>query len=157
MSDLSAQSRSFNKFYRQYSWSENSVKVTLPGILVKIGAKIAKNEVDDNTAREALKYAKHIKKLKVLVLEEDKARNVEKKKVEKLLAGLEKEKYETLVSVRENDTKVKLYIKTKKDLIRNLIVIVDEGDEFVAVNLKLKLKMEDLTPMLKHTDLNKYM
>ena len=152
LGELEAQSKSFNQFYRQFHWSENSVKVTVPGLLIRMGAGIAKNHLENELEKSALKHAKKIKKIKVLVLEGNKAMCVEDKSVKKLISGIENEKFETLVSVREGGETVKLFVKMKKDCIHNLIVIVDDDDEFVAVNLKTKLKMEDLGQFLRDSE-----
>ena len=57
---------------------------------------------------------------------------------------LHKDKFEELMTVREGDTNVNFFIKEKKDMITNVLVLVKESDNFIMLNLRGKIKFSDL-------------
>ncbi len=146
---MNSQSRSINRFYNTYKHHEDVRNVSIPGWLIRLGATIAKSHVDEPEAKAALKLAKKVKKLKLLVMEN--VNPVDKKDLDRLYAeATSREGFEDMVFVKEGNTRVNMLIRTKKDdIIRNLLILVSEENEFVMVSLKTKLKMEDLNELLR--------
>ncbi|MEM1321052.1 MAG: DUF4252 domain-containing protein [Bacteroidota bacterium] len=143
-----AQTRSINRFYNTYKHQEEVRNFALPGWLIRLGATIAKKHVDEPEAKAALQMAKKVKKLKLLVMEN--GNPVQQQDLERLYTeARSREGFEDMVFVREGNTRVNMLIRTKKDdIIRNLLIMVSEEDQFVMVSLKTKLKIEDLNQLL---------
>ena len=64
-------------------------------------------------------------------------------------AALKKKNMQPVVSVNEDDSNVKIYIDTKDDYISNLVVLVYENNETALVNIKGKIKPEDINGNFK--------
>ena len=134
---------SINQFYNKYKFDEGVTKVSLPGWLIRIGTGIAKNHVDSEEEKAALDLAKHIRKMKVLVMEE--GNSVDPKDLKKMINKANtKHNFSDLIKVRSADTNVNIMIREKKDKIKNMLIVVDEEDEFVMLSLKTSLKIDDL-------------
>ncbi len=132
-----------NRFYNKYKFDENTTKVSLPGWLIKIGAGVAKKHVDNEEEKAALDLAKHIRKMKVLVMED--GHSVDPRDVKKMVRKARaKHNFSDLISVRSADANVNIMIREKKDKIKNMLVVVEEENEFVLLSLKTSLKIEDL-------------
>lgn len=140
---LPAQTVSINEFYRKYkNVDEENVHVTLPGWLVKLGVGIAKSKVDDEEGKQALKMAKKVGKIRVLTFEE--SNPVSSKDVDRLLRNVRRENFEDLIMVKEENTKVNIMMREKKEMIKNLLILVSEEDTFTMVSMKTKLKYEEI-------------
>jgi len=140
---LQAQTVSINEFYRKYkNINEENVHVSLPGWIVKLGASIAKTQVEEDMEKQAIDLAKKIKKLRVLTFEE--SNPVAPKDLERLIKKVRRENFEDLILVREKDTKVNLMIREKRDIVKNLLILVSEDDSFTMVSMKTKFKYDEI-------------
>lgn len=146
------QNRTLNKFIRQQKKTENSVKISAPGWIIKMGAAIgkqaAKNEEEqDPLVYEALKIAKGIKKVKLLVLEDA---NVPAEDVEKLVRRVKKRhNYEDLLTINADGTKVHFMSRGKGDKLKNMLFLVSDGEDgFVLVSLKSKLRLSEIGDLI---------
>ncbi|MEO1514950.1 MAG: DUF4252 domain-containing protein [Bacteroidota bacterium] len=151
---VSAQSPSINKFYRQNKFEEGVRKVKLPGWLIRLGSRIGAGQIDeaDQEAREALKMARRVRKMRMLYGEE--GNPIDQRKVDKLIRNVrKKDNFQDLIYVRDEEgTKVNLLIRTNGagDLIRNLLILVQSEDEFVMVGLKTKLSIKDINTLIQN-------
>ncbi len=143
---LVAQNRSINKFYRSHKKDVGAINVSVPGWLLKLSAGIAKKHVDEEM-RAGLKYVKHIKKLKVLVIEE--GSTVSNEEARQFIKQIKGKGMEDLLMINDKETKVNIMMREKKDVIRNLFIFVRDDDELVMVSMKTKIKMEDINNMIK--------
>ena len=143
------QSRSINKFYRQHRFEEGVRKVKLPGWLIRLGTRIGQGAVDSEEDKELLKMArKKLRKMRMLIAEE--GHSISKEKIDKLMKSVKKkDRFDQLIYVRDKETEVNMMVRTKGDMIRNLLVLVNEEDEFIMVSLKTKLGIQDINKLLK--------
>jgi len=142
--------KSVNKFYHKYKRADNTVNMTLPGFVLGMGAKFAKKHMDkeDKKSLMALEFTKSIKSIRLLVMEETNL--VSQKDYNKLIDGLKKkDKLSDLITVRDGRTSINILVRDKKKHISNLIVIVNEEDEFVMISIKAKLRYKDLNKFLR--------
>ena len=142
--------KSVSKFYHKYKRADNTVNMTLPGFVLGMGASIARKHMDkdDKKAMMALEFTKSIKSIRFLVMEETNL--VSQKDYNNLVEGLKKkDKLSDLITVREGSTSVNIMIKDKKKHISNLVILVNEADEFVMISFKAKLRYKDLNKFLK--------
>lgn len=137
---------SINHFYKKHKRSENVTKFTVPGWVVKIASSIAASTTDDEQEKEAIKIAKKIKKLKLLVMEDH--NTVKKQDYSKLISNLKADSFEDLLVVNSEGTKVNMLIREKKGKIKNFLLLVNDDTEFVMISIKSKLKIKDLQRLI---------
>ncbi len=146
---LSAQS-SVRKFCKKYKKTEDAVSLVVPGFVMGMGASFARKEVDQNNKKAMMgfEFAKQIKSLRMLVVED--ANPVSKEDYNALIEKLQKKnKFDELITVREGNTKVNMFIRDKRKHISNLMIVVSEEDEFVLISLKTKFKYKDLKKFVR--------
>ncbi len=142
-----AQTKSINKFYKKYKKKKNTVNFTIPGWLIDIGAGIGKLAVDEPEEKAALKLAKKIQKVRILVIEE--GNPTQKKDRVKLIRNLQvKDTFDPLLQVRDGEMNVQIMVREKKEKLKNFFILVNEPDEFVMLSLKTKLKMKDINKLI---------
>jgi len=139
--------KAINQFFYKYRPMAKSTKFTVPGWLIGVGTGIAKTQTKDEDAKEALRIVNGIKKMRLLVIEEDSP--FQSGDVKQMIKSLKKDGFEELISVKEDETDVRIVLREKKDEIRNLLIVVSEPDEFVMVSLKTKLKLSDLKNLIQ--------
>lgn len=137
---------SINHFYKKHKRSENVVKFTVPGWLVNIASSIVASTTDDEQEKKAIKLAKKIKKLKLLVMENE--NTVKKQDYKNLIIDLKDNSFEDLLVVNSEGTKVNMLIREKKGKIKNFLLLVNDEEEFVMISIKSKLKIEDLQQLI---------
>ncbi|MEM9918244.1 MAG: DUF4252 domain-containing protein [Bacteroidota bacterium] len=146
-----AQTPTINKFYRQNKFKEGVRNISLPGWLIRLGSRIAKNKVeDDPEAVEALKLARKVRKMRLLVTEE--GNPIKQQKIDKMMRNVrKKDKFEDLIYVRDESTEVNMLIRTNGsgDMIKNLLILVNDEEEFVFLSLKTKLGIQEINKLLR--------
>ncbi len=135
-----AQTRSVNQFIRQTKKEVETTGIRLPGWLVKFGFRLS-GETKNLTNSELL-LLESFKGLRVLTSEDEGIKNP--KRVNKLMASLKEDGFETLMRIRDGKENVGIFMRQKKGKIKNILIIASEENEFALVNIKSKLKMEQL-------------
>lgn len=141
------QTKSINKFYRKYKYKKHARNISLPGWLIRMGAGIAKQHVEDEEEKLALAFAKKIRKAKFMLMEE--GDKVKPKDIAKLMKGLKKESFDDLLQIRDGKTTINMMIRDEGETIRNLFVLVKEPDELIMLSLKTKFTMKDINQLLE--------
>jgi len=77
-----------------------------------------------------------------------------KERLNKTIAALKDEDYETMVSVNEDTERTKILVKVKDESIRELIVLTT-GDTPAIVRIKGKIKPSDIENVIKENKLSK--
>lgn len=139
--------KSVRKFYQQVRKTEGNVKMTLPGFLIHMGAGIARNKLkDDPDAQLALEMTKYIKNIKVAVMEES---TITQKEYHRFVdIARKKDKFDDLIMVKDGETNVNIMIRGNKRKIKNLLILVNDGNEFVMLSMKTTLKYKHLNKFL---------
>ena len=145
---MMAQSESVEKFQDKYSEDRDATFVSIRGSLFNFIASIA--DFDDDPETQAIgRIADGIKSMQVLQVpyfESDLSRT----EVVALRSALAKEKYEELMSVKEGREYVNILAQGSASEIRNMLILVDNKDEFTLINIEGKLSMEDLSYLSKN-------
>lgn len=143
-----AQTPVLNKFYDQHKTQKGAINFTLPSWLFRLGGDLAKQQIeDDPEAKAALKLMKKVKNGRFLIIE-DMEEPIPAKSFDKMVKKLKKRnRFNDLIMVKTGPTRVNFMIREnrKGDLIKNLLILVNEGDTFVMASLKTKLKYEEIT------------
>jgi len=127
--------RSVNRFIDKYYAKDDVTTIELSGPLLKMAARFADK-------KGGVKILSTISRLQVMVM--DGQNHVDNADLKKFKARVVKDNFEQLMYVRNGSTQVDFYVKEKKGAISNILVIVKEADNFILLNLKGKLKFEDL-------------
>jgi hypothetical protein len=138
------QTPSINKFYRQYKGSDDAVSFVVPGLLIRAGAHFAPwlmNETDTEI-RNLVRMGKKIKKTRILVVED--YNPVAPEDYKKLERKVRKSNYEELLYVRAEGENVSIFVRDKKNKLKNLLILVSSEDTFVMLSMKTKLKYDQL-------------
>lgn len=143
----SAQTVSINEFYRKYKHAdEENVSITVPGWLVRMGVGIAKTQAETQEEKDVMNVAKKIRKVRVLTFEE--TNPVATKDLDRLMKGVRREKFEDLIMVRDQETKVHIMLREKRDKVKNLLILVNEENDFTMVSLKTKVKYDEIEQLI---------
>jgi len=121
------------------------VSLNLPGFLIRLGASIASLDAEDEAERVALEIVKDVRKAKILTGENLRIRRSE---IQALVGDLAAEGFEELMTVRSEGSTVNVIIRERKDIIRNVVLIVNDDGEFALISLKTRLYLEDLTYLI---------
>ncbi|MEM1327433.1 MAG: DUF4252 domain-containing protein [Bacteroidota bacterium] len=144
---LQAQNNIIDNFYHTHKRADNTVNVMLPGLVLQLGLPILKANVDTHVERNALDLLQDVRSVKLLVTTQ---REMPEKHRSRFLRDLSEEGFEPLVQVRSKDQQVDVVIREKNDIVRNLVVFVNdnEDDEVIFFSLKTKIHLEDLEAII---------
>lgn len=135
------------KFYRKYKKGKDVHNIALPGVLTRTCVGIASVFVQDKEIKAALKVARKVKGVRVLV---DEGHQVPKAAGKGLIRELQqKNNMESLLTVRENGNYTVIMGQIKGEKIKKIVVINFSEDQFAMVAVKSRIKVKDINKMLK--------
>ncbi len=132
---LFGQSKSVKKFYNKYANYENVSDVTLQGWVLKM----ASNFADDKTAERMLEK---ITKLRVLTMENGNL--VNPADYSKLMREVRSDNFEDLIQIRNGTEHINLLIREDGETITDVVLFVNDADNFLLLSLEGALKFSDL-------------
>ncbi|MFK7981951.1 MAG: DUF4252 domain-containing protein [Saprospiraceae bacterium] len=124
-----------NRFVEQYAGLEYANKLTLQGGLLQLIG-------NDSEQEEAQKTLTKLNKLTALWIED--FNPVSKKEINYLLKNLRKDRFESLIMVKEGGANVNFMVQENGQNITGVILLVDGVDSFLLINLMGNLQFEDL-------------
>jgi protein tyrosine phosphatase (PTP) superfamily phosphohydrolase (DUF442 family) len=143
-----AQGKSVTRFQDRYMDNNEVTFVTIKGPLFKFIGSLA--EYDDDPDSQAIAgIANGINSMEILQVpyyETDLSRD----EVTSFRNGLAKESYEELMLIKEGRKVVNIMAQGGEDEIRNMLILVDEKEEFTLLSINGKLSMKDLSYLSKH-------
>ena len=148
---IQAQSEAVEDFQDKFSEDRDATFVSVRGSLFNFVASIA--DFDDDPEAQALgRIADGIQSMQILQVpyfESDLSRT----DVESLKKSLSKENFEELMSMREGRENVNILSQGSDSEIRNMLILVDNKDDFTLISIEGVLSMEDLSYLSKnHND-----
>ncbi len=145
-----AQSKSVSSFQDKYSSHDDATYVTIKGSLFNLIASIAEYDDDpDEDTKAMARIANGIKSMEVLRVpfyETD----LNREAVATLRNSLKKENYEEFISVKDGKELVNVMAQGTDNEIRNMLVLVEEKDEFTLISINGTISMKDLSYLSKH-------
>ena len=72
--------------------------------------------------------------------------------IKSLKSSIKKESYEELMNIKEGKETTVIYSQGKEDEVRNMLILVEEKNEFALINIDGVLKMKDLAYIASHHD-----
>ena len=142
------QSQAVEDFQNKYKDDRDASFVTIQGSLFNFVASIA--DVDDDPDAQAIgRIADGIDAMQVLSVPYFEA-DVSKADVSNLKSSLKKEKYESLMSVKDGKEFVDVMAKGSGSKLSDIIIMVDNREQFTLISLDGSLSMEDLSYLSKN-------
>ena len=145
-----SQSKSVESFKNKYKDDRDATVVTLQGNIFRLIGSIAEYS-DDEDAKALSKMADGIKSMQVISLPKYET-GLEDDEIKQLKSSLLKESYEELMNFREGRETVVIYSQGNEDEVRNMLILVEEKNEFAVINIDGVLKKKDLAYIASHHD-----
>ena len=133
-----SQSKAIKQFYNKYKDLESVTDIKLNGWVLKLASTFTDEE-------DAEKILKKITQLRVLVMEEGNL--VTKEEYKSLVKSVKKDQFAELFKVKEEGQNIEFMIREEKDLITDVLILVNGEDQFVLLSLEGKLKFSDLNDL----------
>ncbi len=145
VSQIKAQSLAIWSFYHSTPRTENTVKFTVPGLAVKLGALFIKET-------ETRQLVKKLGKFRLFVVENQKD-FINKKETNRFVKRLRRDGFEDFIAVKEKDTDVHLMVRERRNKIKGLVIMVKDESDFVLITAKCNLRAKDLMAFFNdHSD-----
>lgn len=138
------------EFREKYKDERDATSVTIKGNLFNLLGDIAELS-DDEEAEAAARVFKGINSMQLLSLSLYDA-GISKAEIAELKSDLRKEKYEEFVNVRDGKETVEVYALGSKDNIANLVIFIQERDEFSVINIDGQLSFKDIAYIIDHSE-----
>lgn len=119
----------------------------IPGWAIWVGSGLAHEIVKDEEVRSVLQLARKVKKLRFMSVEEGN-NSIHPAEVASFVQRLRDHQYEDLIMVRDRESTVNIMVKDNTDKLKNLIVLVNDGSDFVYLDMKTSIKYKDLNRLV---------
>lgn len=130
---------SFNDFYQE-NQKESDFSMGL-------SSSIVRTFLDDDDYEEIKPLLKKAKHVRVLVFTD----NSEEMTI-KFNKFINKSDFDNLISIKEDDDNIKIYALEQKDVIKEVVLDINNGDELVLLGLKTNITEDDISNLLKEND-----
>lgn len=142
-----AQMTSPNQMINKLKKDDSAFAFTIPGWFIRLGGRIAVNDLDSDEKEIVKELTSHIKKLRFVVAKGSPAEF--KTELKGLQNYFNKEKYESLITVKDaKNAQVNMWAKFEENTIKNLVIsVLNEEDKSVFLNIKSDLDFDKLKEM----------
>lgn len=141
---LPAQDRGLYWKYKDY---DGAIALSVPRWVIHAGSWFINEKADRKMLRK-------VRKVRVLVFEDQHA-PVTERDLKRFTKKAKKRRLEYLLSVREKQTRVEVWAKERRNVLRKLVVLVREPETFALVSVRGKLKMEEIGELLQELPKNR--
>ncbi len=139
-----AQNDAISKYFEKYMDDESFTVVYISSKMFDMFARL-----DPDIDEEVKDVIKDLKGLRILVKE-----NPEKALYREAIKKINFDEYEELMTVRSEGEKIKFVIKEDGDIIKELLLIVGGGDNFVLMSFIGKIDLEKISKLSKNVNIN---
>lgn len=140
--------QSVSSFYRQNKGKPGVRNMTIPGWLIYAGTGIAHDIVKGEEEKMMLELARKVKKLQFMYAEEENP--ISPLAVQRFIQQSRQDNFEDLIYVRDESTTVNVMVREKKDKLRHLVFLVNDGSDFVFLNIRSNIKMKDISKIVNY-------
>lgn len=146
-----AQTKALAEFHAKYRDMDNTTYVDISGSLFNFASSIAKYVDEEDEDKEEIEAAGRIlgaiKSMQVLSVP---YRVVDKSDISKLKSSLDKEKFESLMTVKDDDANINIMAQGSGSELKNLTFLIDDEYDFVLLTFQGTLSMEDVSYLVKN-------
>jgi len=132
---LFAQKNAADKLFEKYADTDGFTTISFSSGLIKMVA-----DMDDE--KDADNFLRKIKEVRILTTDVEKAGlNF----YDEIVKGLPTKEYEELITIKEKDTNVKIWIKEDAGIIRELILVSGGMDDNTLIIVRGEIKLNKLS------------
>ena len=144
-----SQTKSLAEFHAKYRNMDNTTFVDISGSLFNFVSSIAKyaDDEEDEDLKAAGRILGAIKSMQVLSVP---YRIVDKADIKSLKSSLEKEKFESLMTIKDHDSNINIMAQGSGSELKNITFLIDSDDDFVLLTFQGTLSMEDVSYLVKN-------
>ncbi len=136
---LQAQSNALDAFYKQHKSEENGLQLQLGNTLLMLGSWL----IEEPAAKKLIQ-----KSNKARIIFSDQDNTINQRAINRLINKIGREGYESLATVRSGTDHLNFYIREDHEYIRNLLVVVQDEDDFILASLDCRIKLADVETVL---------
>jgi hypothetical protein len=146
-----AQSRSIDAFIKQYQDKEDVSVVSIEGTLFNLIASIADEESSDEEMQAIKRVFANIENLKIVSVPYRSA-EFNKEKFSEFRSDLRKDKYEELMTMRDDDKNMTFMSQGDNSELSNIVVLIDEGNKLTVLSVIGTVDVRDLAYLARNHD-----
>ena len=135
-------------FYKDHKRKEGVRNFSLPGWLIYTGTGFAHDIVKDEEIQGILHLAKKVKKMQLMVDEGNGA--IQETDIASFQQHLRKRDFEDFIYVRSEDTTVSFMVHSKKDKLRDMVMLVHTDEDFVFLNMRTNIKVKHIAQLVEY-------
>lgn len=143
------QSQAVMDFHNKYKDDGKYLSVKIEGGLLKMLSNV---ETNDEDTQEFLDAVSKIEAIDVHSIDRDES-DFDESDIKKFRKEIRKEKYDELMIVRDGDADVDFLIKERKGKISDLLLVVDEPDEFTIVSISGEIDLNTIAKVTENLDI----
>lgn len=124
---------SIKDIFKEFKKTENAEYVHIPRIAMRMLTAFSGDD----------EFMPHIKRVRILTL-----KKCDEKKVARLLQKIKELKqqgYDPYVKIKEDNENMSVLIKEKRNTIREVVLVMADGQEHCLIQVEGKFKMEDIS------------
>ena len=146
-----AQNKAVTDFQNKYKDDRDASYIEISGSLFKFISSIndSNNDEMDPDLEAIARIADGLESMKVLKIDKY-ASDVSQSEIDALKSSLKKDSYESLMTMKEGRRNINFMAQGKSNELRNMLIIVDDKDEFVLINIDGVLTSKDLSYLSKN-------
>lgn len=147
---VKAQDKCLREFRNKYKGSAEVHTVKVGNFAFKLGSLCLSFDNSDKDARALSHAIKNISRVKIYTISNLNGGTVSADDIADLKSNLQRnENFDLLMEVREKGSLVHILNKGNEDELGNVVMLVQDDNEFVIVNLKTTLKMNDISELIQ--------
>lgn len=129
-----------DRLYKSALQLDNAYKLDVQKPIISAGIQALKDEAEDeDLAEEFGKIAKYIKRMRILILDDDGMKYLPSGGGA-FLNELKEDRFEEYLTIRSEQSRVNIMVREKKDKIRNLLfLVVDDEEGLLMIDVKARI------------------
>lgn len=152
---MQAQNKAVHNFQEKYRNDRDATYVAISRSLFRFISEVAEdaltgeNTEADQEMQALARVANGITSLKILIIPKYES-GLKAQEIDNLKSSLEKDNYEVLMSVKEGSRFLYFMAQGNENELRNMLVLIDDKDEFTLLNIDGTLTTKDLSYLTKN-------
>jgi hypothetical protein len=150
VSPAMAQRKHLRKFYREYRGDAVRIKIGVGRVPLKLASWIMPASVMKEEGVPLKRLLSKVQKIKVYTISGGGEYKVNTADIQRLKSTLiEKDKFEPLMEVRHDGSNIFMLNKGTEEELGNVVIFVQSEADFVIVNLRTHLHMNDVNQLIE--------
>ncbi|MFK7807243.1 MAG: DUF4252 domain-containing protein [Saprospiraceae bacterium] len=145
--NATAQEDAINKYFSQYVDDQDFSIVYISAKMFEMLGKLDTDNMEDKETQAVMEVVKDMRGLRILMTEKEPM-----KFYDQALKTINTNGYEQLMKVRTEDENVQFLVKENGDVIRELLLLVGEVDEFVMISFIGNIHLDSISKLGKVLD-----